>query len=186
MELNTVRENICNKCRDEYKSKMQVIPLNVNTFEPLPHFIVLTDSTVYRYERVENVSFVDHCIFVDTEYNSKVDRFLLMCYRTLVINPDSVLDADMHQATIINNTKSDKLFYNEKKFLVEDSILSASMYQAKMYEDGEYKFRIHDCIGGIRLRGNILKEEKGLEEAKAKFKTLREGIERFEAYLNTL
>jgi len=79
-----------------------------------------------------------------------------------------------------------ELFYNEKEFLIKDSILACSMYHVKMYPNGEYKFRIHDCNTGIRLRGNLLRDKNGVKEAKEKFKKLREGIEKFEAYLNTL
>lgn len=45
--------------------------------------------------------------------------------------------------------------YNKKAFLLPDSIRSAAMYHAKIMDDGQYMFRIHDCVTGIRLRGDI-------------------------------
>ena len=45
--------------------------------------------------------------------------------------------------------------YNRKGFLVPDSIRSTACYHAKILPTGEYMFRIHDCITGIRLRGDI-------------------------------
>lgn len=57
----------------------------------------------------------------------------------------------------------DIITYNKKEFLLPDSIRSAAMYHAKIMENGEYMFRIHDCIGGIRLRGDIIDPEQAEE-----------------------
>ena len=49
--------------------------------------------------------------------------------------------------------------YNKKAFLLPDSIDSAAMYHAKIFTDGRYIFRIHDCLTGIRLIGELRKEQ---------------------------
>ena len=49
--------------------------------------------------------------------------------------------------------------YNKKAFLLPDSIDSAAMYHAKIFDDGRYIFRIHDCITGVRLIGELRKEQ---------------------------
>ena len=61
--------------------------------------------------------------------------------------------------------------YNKKGFLAPDSIRSMSAYHAKIKDDGEYTFRLHDCIGGIRILGNVV-ERKEAEEAVLKLETL--------------
>jgi hypothetical protein len=45
--------------------------------------------------------------------------------------------------------------YNDKAFLLPDSINSCASYHAKVFEDGKYIFRIHDCLTGIRLTGDL-------------------------------
>lgn len=45
--------------------------------------------------------------------------------------------------------------YNKKGFLLPDSIKSMAAYHAKIMPDGKYLFRIHDCLGGIRLVGDM-------------------------------
>lgn len=49
--------------------------------------------------------------------------------------------------------------YNKKAFLLPDSIDSMAGYHAKLFPDGRYVFRIHDCITGIRLIGELRKEQ---------------------------
>ncbi|MDX9703904.1 MAG: hypothetical protein RBU23_12810 [Candidatus Auribacterota bacterium] len=61
--------------------------------------------------------------------------------------------------------------YNKKGFLLPDSIRSMAAYHAKLFENGEYMFRIHDCITGIRLRG-VLETEEDYDEAIGKIETL--------------
>ena len=61
--------------------------------------------------------------------------------------------------------------YNKKAFLLPDSINSAAMYHAKIFPDGHYIFRIHDCLTGIRLTGE-LKEEQDFIDAFKKAKEL--------------
>ena len=72
--------------------------------------------------------------------------------------------------------------YNDKAFLLPGSINSCALYHAKILENGEYMFRIHDCITGIRLRGE-LNTDKGLEDAIEKTITLIEGLEKFRTEL---
>ena len=45
--------------------------------------------------------------------------------------------------------------YNKKGFLLPDSIKSMAAWHAKIMPDGKYLFRIHDCITGIRLQGDL-------------------------------
>jgi len=45
--------------------------------------------------------------------------------------------------------------YNKKGFLLPNSILSMACYHAKVKENGEYQFRLHDCNIGIRLIGDL-------------------------------
>ena len=45
--------------------------------------------------------------------------------------------------------------YNKKDFLLPDSIRSMEAYHAKIMPDGKYMFRIHDCVTGIRLQGDL-------------------------------
>jgi hypothetical protein len=61
--------------------------------------------------------------------------------------------------------------YNRKGFLLPDSIRSCASFHAKIMPTGEYLFRIHDCIGGVRLRGDLNKEDE-VEEACEKLITL--------------
>lgn len=65
--------------------------------------------------------------------------------------------------------------YNKKAFLVPGSILSMAAYHAKIFKDGTYMFRIHDCNTGIRLRGDLNKREE-LMEAIDKMKVLEEAL----------
>lgn len=61
--------------------------------------------------------------------------------------------------------------YNKKGFLLPDSILSCASFHAKILPTGEYMFRIHDCITGIRLRGD-LNDEVQRREAVEKLNNL--------------
>ena len=78
--------------------------------------------------------------------------------------------------------------YNKKEFLLPDSINSCASFHAKIYEDGRYVVRIHDCITGIRLKGD-LNTEQGVKDAIEKLQTLARGLEKCayfiqENYLN--
>lgn len=75
--------------------------------------------------------------------------------------------------------------YNKKGFLLPDSINSAAMYHAKLFANGEYVFRIHDCITGIRLRGE-LKEEKDFNDAFEKHVTLAQACFEFAMYIEKI
>jgi hypothetical protein len=68
--------------------------------------------------------------------------------------------------------------YNKKAFLLPDSINSAAMYHAKLFPDGKYVFRIHDCLTGIRLIGE-LKEESDYIDAAEKLITLAKACNEF-------
>ena len=45
--------------------------------------------------------------------------------------------------------------YNKKGFLLPDSIKSMAAYHAKIMPEGNYMFRIHDCLSGVRLQGDL-------------------------------
>lgn len=53
--------------------------------------------------------------------------------------------------------------YNKKAFLLPDSINSMAAYHAKLFADGRYMFRIHDCNTGIRLIGELKCEQDYLD-----------------------
>lgn len=72
--------------------------------------------------------------------------------------------------------------YNEKGFLLPDSLLSMSGYHAKLFPDGSYIFRIHDCQNGIRLRGELNTLE-GVREAIGKVAALESALSRFRQHL---
>jgi len=72
--------------------------------------------------------------------------------------------------------------YNKKAFLLPDSINSAAMYHAKLFPDGKYVFRIHDCLGGIRLTGE-LKEESDYDDAVNKLQALSDAAQEFAFYI---
>ena len=79
--------------------------------------------------------------------------------------------------------------YNKKAFLLPESIHSCACYHAKIFEDGKYIFRIHDCLTGIRLRGD-LNDETQLIESVEKFRVLAKAATEFSTfiednYLNT-
>jgi hypothetical protein len=72
--------------------------------------------------------------------------------------------------------------YNKKAFLLPDSINSAAMFHAKLFKTGEYIFRIHDCITGIRLRGE-LKDQLDFVEAEMKLKALSDACLEFAIHI---
>jgi len=76
----------------------------------------------------------------------------------------------------MNNT------YNKKNFLLPKSINSMAAYHAKVYEDGTYRFRIHDCITGVCLRGDLNTNE-GVQEAYNKAEALIEGLQGFKDFI---
>lgn len=61
--------------------------------------------------------------------------------------------------------------YNRKGFLLPDSIHSMAAYHAKLFDDGKYIFRVHDCITGIRLTGQ-LETENDYDDAIMKLREL--------------
>ena len=75
--------------------------------------------------------------------------------------------------------------YNKKAFLLPESINSAAMYHAKLFPSGEYIFRIHDCITGIRLRGE-LKEEQDFIDAEQKLIALSNACVAFSVHIAEL
>ena len=72
--------------------------------------------------------------------------------------------------------------YNRKAFLLPNSIKSAAMFHAKIFEDGNYMLRIHDCVTGIRLRGD-LNNQNDVQEAKEKLLALENGIKEFRCWI---
>ena len=85
-----------------------------------------------------------------------------------------------------NNLKAmDFKPYNKKAFLLPDSINSAAMYHAKLFPDGKYVFRIHDCLGGIRLTGE-LKEEQDYIDAGSKLMALADACLEFTHHIANL
>ena len=72
--------------------------------------------------------------------------------------------------------------YNKKSFLLPKSINSCSMYHAKIFEDETYIFRIHDCITGIRLKGD-LKNQKETVETYNKIQSLIDGLTDFRKFI---
>lgn len=75
--------------------------------------------------------------------------------------------------------------YNKKAFLLPDSINSAAMYHAKIFPDGRYIFRIHDCLTGIRLTGD-LKEEQDFIDAVEKTEKLAKALYDFSCHVDKL
>lgn len=75
--------------------------------------------------------------------------------------------------------------YNRKGFLLPDSIHSMAAYHAKIYEDGNYRFRIHDCITSIRLIGK-LETEQDYNEAINKCVSLADALTKFANHVFTL
>ncbi len=72
--------------------------------------------------------------------------------------------------------------YNKKGFLVPDSIRSTACYHAKILPTGEYMFRIHDCITGIRLRGDITDPQE-VPEAVEKLRCLAAAASEFADFI---
>jgi hypothetical protein len=68
--------------------------------------------------------------------------------------------------------------YNRKGFLLPDSIHSMACFHAKIYENGDYRFRIHDCITSIRLIGK-LETEQDFNEAIEKCINLADALTKF-------
>jgi hypothetical protein len=72
--------------------------------------------------------------------------------------------------------------YNEKGFLLPESINSCASFHAKIMPTGEYMFRVHDCINGIRLRGDLNDESQRME-AIEKLNTLAIAAMNFAAFI---
>lgn len=56
--------------------------------------------------------------------------------------------------------------YNKKAFLLPGSIDSMAAYHAIVRPDGQYRFRIHDCLTSIRLHGNVTDPESAADGVK--------------------
>ncbi len=74
------------------------------------------------------------------------------------------------------------LTYNEKTFLIPDSINTCAFFFAKIYPDGTYRFRIHDCNTGICLRGD-LNDKTQVIEAVDKLTKLANGASDFAKFI---
>jgi hypothetical protein len=75
--------------------------------------------------------------------------------------------------------------YNKKAFLLPDGVHSMAAYHAKLYSDGSYQFRIHDCYTGICLRGK-LETEQDFDDAFTKLKNLAEAVVAFAFYVEKM
>ena len=79
--------------------------------------------------------------------------------------------------------------YNRKGFLLPDSIDSMAGFHAKLFATGphrgEYIFRIHDCITGIRLRGQ-LESINDFDDAIEKMERLASALLSFSGHLEKL
>lgn len=75
--------------------------------------------------------------------------------------------------------------YNKKGFLLPDSIHSMAAYHAKLFPEGKYVFRIHDCLGGVRLTGD-LKDESDYDDAAGKLLALAKACNEFALHILTL
>jgi len=78
--------------------------------------------------------------------------------------------------------KSEHQVYNVKAFLLPDSINSMASYHAKIDKEGIYKFSIHDCNGGIRLKGD-LNDRTDIAEAIDKLNTLENALRLFRDHI---
>jgi hypothetical protein len=74
--------------------------------------------------------------------------------------------------------------YNGKGFLLPESINSCASFHAKIMPTGEYMFRIHDCISGVGLRGDLNDESQRLE-AIEKLNSLAVAAMNFAAFIRT-
>lgn len=72
--------------------------------------------------------------------------------------------------------------YNKKGFLLPDSIKSMAAYHAKIMEDGKYMFRIHDCLGGVRLVGDMT-DQTDLTESVEKLRCLASAANDFADFI---
>jgi hypothetical protein len=75
--------------------------------------------------------------------------------------------------------------YNRKGFLCPESIHSMAAFHAKIYENGEYRFRIHDCLTSIRLIGK-LETEQDFAEAVLKCDNLAKALYDFSRHVEKL
>lgn len=66
--------------------------------------------------------------------------------------------------------------------MVPYSMKSSAIYHAKIKPDGTYRFRIHDCLNGIRLIGD-LKDPEDVLEAVKKLKCLARAASRFADFI---
>ena len=72
--------------------------------------------------------------------------------------------------------------YNKKAFLLPDSINSCAVFHAKIMPDGNYRFRISDCLGAIRLHGD-LNDETQIFEAVEKLNVLANAASEFAKFI---
>jgi len=122
------------------------------------------------------------------------------CEKTTTRNGDTILSCARHSQVIGMFANGSKLIYslpipvfccpptsahqeyNKKAFLLPTSINSLACYHAKIDKEGIYKFSLHDCNGGIRLRGDLNKHVD-LVEAIDKFKALEDALREFRLHL---
>ena len=74
--------------------------------------------------------------------------------------------------------------YNQKAFLLPDGPESMAAYHAIIRPNGQYRFRIHDCLTSIRLHGD-LNDPTQVGEAVTKLRTLAAAAVEFADFIET-
>ena len=72
--------------------------------------------------------------------------------------------------------------YNKKGFLLPDSIKSMAAFHAKIMPDGKYLFRLHDCLSGVRLIGDVT-DPTDVKEAVEKLRCLSVSAKEFADFI---
>lgn len=74
--------------------------------------------------------------------------------------------------------------YNEKEFLLPESIRSMAAVHGKIFRDGRFVFRIHDCNTGVKLVNDLTKPAE-VAEAIEKLRTLAKSADRMADYISS-
>ncbi len=72
--------------------------------------------------------------------------------------------------------------YNQKAFLLPDGPESMAAFHAIIRPNGQYRFRIHDCLTSIRLHGD-LNDPAQVGEAVTKLRTLAAAANEFADFI---
>ena len=148
------------------KKKINVYPKNVTVIE-LQRTVrsLLKDNTNY-------------CVKFDEEYDNMLND------GSLVQSGMTVNKIPLLKLADIKTPKMEIVQYNNKGFLLPDSIKSMAAYHAKIMPDGKYLFRLHDCISGVRLIGD-LNDPVDVEESISKLEVLSEAAKNFADFIKT-